>query len=417
MKKICIVILFLLFNISVIKSQEIQNQNGLSIEQAIERALQYNPEIKKGIENINGIKGKKLSEISLEQPEISLSYEFIPTGRGLGNYEERTFEVSQSFDFPYDYFLKSSKYDIETSILSHELRSIKQKVISNVRSSYYKILANEEKLKIINENISITKEFYRTSEIRFNVGEGTYIEVLTAKVQLSEAEKNVEIVKNELENSHRELNYAMGIPDHNYNISFNLINKLEYIQSDVTLDALIKKVSSINPEIKKSELQVNSKSIQKTLAWTSLLPKFNLGYLRQSSQFNSNFYGVSFGFTMPLWFFLDQNGRIKESNAEFNFAKEELRSTKNDVYLKLYNLYNDLKNKEKVVKFYQNEILPQSEEVMMTALKSYTAGEISYVEFLQASQTLITSKINYIETLTDYILTMISIEEITGFKK
>jgi len=50
----------------------------------------------------------------------------------------------------------------------------------------------------------------KKSEIRQNVGEGTNIERLTAKVQFSEAQNNLEIAKNELKTAFAELNYTLG---------------------------------------------------------------------------------------------------------------------------------------------------------------------------------------------------------------
>ena len=76
--------------------------------------------------------------------------------------------------------------------------------------------------------------------------------------------------------------------------------------------------------------------------------------------------------------------------------------------------FTDHENNLKQVKLYVSDILPQAEEIYRTAIKSYEAGEITYIEFLQAKQTLINSRNNYINILFNYNRSIFTIEEIVG---
>jgi outer membrane protein TolC len=66
------------------------------------------------------------------------------------------------------------------------------------------------------------------------------------------------------------------------------------------------------------------------------------------------------------------------------------------------------------VKLYVNDILPQAEEIYRTAIKSYDAGELTYLEYLQAKQTLISSRNNYINALFNHFQSVFKIEEMIG---
>lgn len=89
---------------------------------------------------------------------------------------------------------------------------------------------------------------------------------------------------------------------------------------------------------------------------------------------------------------------------------------KNEVYLNLTNAYNDYSNNLQQVSLYQEHILPQAEEVYRSASASYDAGEITYIEYLQARQTIISSEKNYTEALLNYYRSIFSLEEIVGQK-
>ena len=110
----------------------------------------------------------------------------------------------------------------------------------------------------------------------------------------------------------------------------------------------------------------------------------------------------------------DQRGKIQEASANQSISESELQLTKNEIALKLKNAFTDHENNLKQVKLYVNDILPQAEEIYRTAIKSYDAGELTYLEYLQAKQTLISSRNNYINALFNHYQSVFRIEEIVG---
>jgi cobalt-zinc-cadmium resistance protein CzcA len=95
-------------------------------------------------------------------------------------------------------------------------------------------------------------------------------------------------------------------------------------------------------------------------------------------------------------------------------SKSELQLTKNEIALEIKSAFTIHENNLKQVKLYLNDILPQTEEIYRTAIKSYDAGELTYLEYLQAKQTLISSRNNYITALFNYYQSIFKIEEIAG---
>jgi outer membrane protein TolC len=136
--------------------------------------------------------------------------------------------------------------------------------------------------------------------------------------------------------------------------------------------------------------------------------------MKQARAGNKNYYGASFGISVPIWFMFEQRGKIQEASANLGIAEAGLRLVKDQVTLKIKSAFNDYENNLKQVSLYNNDILPQSEEIYRTALTSYDAGEISYIEFLQAQQTLINARSNYINILYNYNMSVTALEESVG---
>jgi outer membrane protein TolC len=394
--------------------QQTAQEKSLSIKEAVNIALHNNPDLKTARSKVDAAAGRLLSGISLPAPELSLEYNYIPSGKPLSSFNERVIGISQSFDFPSAYFLRKSKLSGESRAAETELAAAEFQTIIKVKSAYIKALAKQEELKLANGNLAIADDFNKQAEIRYSAGEATYLEQMTAKVQYTEAVNDLHNKENELKSLMAELNLAIGYGRNQDNLRCRLSDSLSCDSLNITLDKLMVTASSVNPLLKISELKLSTSLVEKTLAWTGLLPSFTLSFSKQSRDGMNGFYGASLGITLPIWFMFDQRGKIREAEAGSLIAESELQCAKNELYFKVNKAYNDYITALRQVRLYQSDILPQSDEISHTAFKSYEAGEIMYVEFLQAKQTSAGSRNNYINALLSYNLAVISLEEAAG---
>jgi len=411
MNKIIVLFIVALFTISINGQSD---SKKLSLDEAIDFGLKNNSELKGMSEKINVARGRYWSGISLPQPEVSFEYEFIPTGKSFDNFGERTLSISQGFEFPSNYFFKSEKYNKEEEITYYELIGTERKIIRQIKSNYYQVLAKQYQLKLAEENLVISEDFSRKADIRYNIGESTNLERLTAKVQFAEAKNYFAVIQNELVNSLDALYYSLGISIKDFNGNIHLSDSLSYVELNLNLEQLEKTAELENPYVKIAELNCGISNVEKNLAWSSLLPNFNLSYFKQSLEGNNGFYGASFGISIPIWFLLEQRGNIQEATANQSVAEFELQLTKNANILNLKKAFADYQNTQTQVKLYIEEILPQADEIYRAAVKSYDAGELEYIEFMQAKQTLISSRNNYIASLLSYNQSLFTLEEIIG---
>jgi outer membrane protein TolC len=269
--------------------------------------------------------------------------------------------------------------------------------------------------------LKISEDFFKKAEIRLNVGEGTNLERLTAKVQFTEAQSNLDVANNEFSTALSELNFDLGNPKNvkptiKHGIeenTYNLADSLTFVDYKINIDDLYKSLVESNPEIKIAELNTDISAVEKSIAWSSILPNINLAYFKQTRD-GGDFYGTSAGISIPLWFMFEQKGKIQEAKANQSISDDELQSIKNTLALKLQSAVNDYENNIQQVELYRNEILPQTDEILTTATKSYDAGEITYMEYMQAKQTSKNSQTNYINVLLNYYQSLFAIEEIVG---
>lgn len=386
----------------------------LSVKEAVRIGLENNPEIKSAKDKIRASEGKFWNGISLPMPDVSLSFDFVPVLSGLSGFNERTMELRQSVEFPSVYFLKGNKLNLEKQVALAQVVKAERRIINRVKSSYYKVLAKKNQVKYAYENVELSADFLKKAVIRTNVGEGTNLEKLTADVQLSEAQSNLAIVQNDLRTAVYELNYALGFKYSALDSSLVLIDSLQLIAHSLNEPEILKSIDENNPEINIAQCNTAVSVAEKDLAWASLLPGFNFAYFKQSRDGSNGFYGASFGISVPLWFMFEQKGKIMEAEANLSASGYDLLTAKNEINLLLRQALTDHENNYKQVNLYANSLLPQAEEIASAALKNYAAGEVTYLEFLQAKQILLSARTNYINALYNHYLSVFKIEEIVG---
>lgn len=408
MKRLTVMLLMLAFIPIIAQS------TNLSLEEAVNLAKANNTNIKQAEIELKAAKAGFWKEISLPKPNLTASYEFIPKGKGINNYEERSFEISQEFEFPTNYYFKGKIANLQIDAAQTNLQNEIAKVIFDVKNAYYDLLCVKEHLSISLENLNTLKDFSEKSLIKYSSGETSKIEYLTANMQYNEALNDYENCKKELISSKLILTRIMYGNEGSSNTELNLLDTLTFSKIDWLLEELIKAAKLNNINLVEKNIQSKIASTNKTLAYSSFLPELSLGYSKQAMSGNDNFYGVSFGVSIPIWFMFEQRGNIQESNASLDIAVIDLKSTEQELVNELILEHENLSSLQNQIENYRSIILPNTNEILQTALESYEAGETSYMEFILTIQTTLKAKQTYIELLCNYNKSIAKLNYLTG---
>ena len=386
----------------------------LSLQDAISIALRQNPEVASASRGVDIARGRFWQGISPPPASLSVGYDYIPNGRGVNDYGERAITISQSLEFPTTIYLRGSSLSSETRAAEADYRSREVEIVTRVKLAYFDALAKREQVKLAVRNLTIAEDFARKAEIRLNVGEGTNLERLTAAVERTQAINALEVARNELQQNMGVLHTLLGQRRDQTVTEFSLTDSLQYRPLTVLLGPLMDSGNRLNPRVQAAEFRARAASINRSIAWSSILPDLTVSYSRQAQLGTPNLYGVSFGISLPIWFLLDQRGQIQTASATHSQLEADLRSEQNAVHLETRNAFLALKNDEREVQLYETSLLHQSEEAYRVARMSYEAGEISYIEYLRAQQVVNGVKNSYIDALLRYNTSLARLEYAVG---
>ena len=127
----------------------------------------------------------------------------------------------------------------------------------------------------------------------------------------------------------------------------------------------------------------------------------------------NRFTAIQAGIAVPLWFGSNaakiKSAKLKEKVTQYsaeNYSKS-LSGNYNSL-LGEYTKYNNSLN------YYEKQAVPEANLIIDQATKSYKAGAIDYLDYIQSLSRALSIKQNYLDALNNYNQTIVSIEFITG---
>lgn len=371
-------VIFLSFMLSIIPQEETGQLVTLSIEQAVEMALQKNPEIQVLFQEIEAAKAQTLINSSLPDAEAGVELEALGlTEKAKKSESEYSFGLAQSFPFPGK--LKIKKRVGESYESEARLRLEKKKIIlaSEVKKSYYRCLLNQKTAETLEKNLDLLEEIQKNALARYALGAVPYGDLLRIRIEIARTRNSLYEARKELEISLTQLNQLLGLEK---DTPIQLTSTLQYQPLNQSPEKLLEKARALSPTLQLSDLEKKRAELLLKLAEKDRLPDFSLAIYSPSHRLGAA--GFSFGLTYPLFSRKKLTGERQLAIAETQkavslaLAREKFFETR-----KKQALY-DIRQTEQQVKAFEENLLLETETELEKALNDYRLGRLDSLNLL-----------------------------------
>ena len=130
-------------------------------------------------------------------------------------------------------------------------------------------------------------------------------------------------------------------------------------------------------------------------------PSFQFGSFNQSIDKVKPFWGYTIGTSIPI-FKTGQAGRVNAANLQSKIAQADFDNFKLNLNTAFTQALQQYKQFAAALAYYNSEGLQLANSLINVADKSYKAGDINYVEFIQSTNQSFDIQNNYLQTLNDY---------------
>lgn len=302
-----------------------KNENALTYESALEKAIAYNYDIKKADKEID-----RTEEIR-DDYGLLFKYAAVPYGMGNGQ-EEATIRIN------YTGLLSAEN---QRQIAEREAVAEKEQVTYKVKEAYNAILQKETALNIAEESYLFSKDKKKIVDLQFNQGLVSNAQYEQMDNTVNQAEKSYEAAKKELDQAYSTLNDLMGVTA---DTRYSVVNSPEYKElSDVNVDYKVTQVLEQHPSI------------------------FELEKMQELAKQSLKFYTVNAG--------VGQTYKAKEIEASqigYNLAQ-----TKEQIGLSIRNLYSTIKGMEDKYSALQSQLQNAEKDLEVARIDFEVGREVA----------------------------------------
>jgi outer membrane protein TolC len=384
----------------------------VSLDEAIRIAIEKNPQLQSTMDQVDAAIGALRQSRLYPNPVLELLAEEIPSNEVGLNQSQNLVSVTQPIITG-----GKRRLGIKVSEKSKEKNEFERdavllNVIADTKKAFYKVMADQTGLVIAKRVERVAEEIYESEKKRFEAGEVPIINVIRSEIELSKARNLVSQLNGNFQNSMKELQTVMGIPEETI---AGVKGKLLTRPTALSLHELELHMKNNQPILKASEKNIEIAETQLMLEKRQVIPNINVsaGYKRLTSE---NIDTVQLGIEIPAPFFDRNQGNIQKGKALSKKAKNENLSVYNDLLFQLKKNFNSYNVERRRITEFSDKILPKTEESLKLIERGYKEGEFDYINLLDAQRTWAETRISYIESLKNLNLIIADIERITVTK-
>ena len=410
-------------------------QGLLTAKQAVEIALENNFEIKLSqndlkiaTENVSygnaGMLPTATANFS-QSNSVQNSKQTQATGeqRSLNNAKNNNLSVGVSLGWTiFDGLGMFARYDQLKELQKQGEFELKKTVlnrVSEVISTYFTIVEQQNLLLAIDSSINISKERLKTAENRFSIGKASRLEVLNVQVNLNEDEssrlrqavvvKNLKITLNSL--MARELDIEFDVePEVEYDDTLlidDLMEKAQHYNPDLQMIAINKRLAELElKRVKASRYPV----VRLTTGYNLSQSESSLGFVS-----SSNARGLNYGITASMNLFDGFNQRRNERNAKTQIESADLliQQQQLNVRTAISTAFQTYQTNLSLARLEENNADIARQNLNITLAK-YKIGSISAVEFRDAQENFINAVSRFNSARLQAKLSELQLKEIIG---
>lgn len=385
---------------------EVKESNAqLTLQDALNLALNANPEIAVALREREAIQGLKTQAGIRPNPTISTSIQdtrsdtrqlFLQLNQEieLGNKRDARMEAADSFYNKADAEIDNKKADIH----------------ANVIAAFYAVLAAQERLALAKSSLEVAALALDAAAKRVKAGKSSPVEETKSKIAESSAKIELSQAASQLITSRKRLTALWGNAAPLFESADGQVTEIPETVVLSELDSMLDNA----PVIKLAKLEINTREALTNVERSKITPNITLSAGVVNNQELGGLNQALFGLSIPIPVFDRNQGNLQEAVSRKFKAEDELFALKNRLSTDLSAQYERLNTARQATESLRTEILPSAQSAFDAANKGFSAGKFNFLDVLDAQRTLFQAKFQYIQALLDAHQAVAEIERILG---
>ncbi|MBM4333374.1 MAG: TolC family protein [Deltaproteobacteria bacterium] len=383
---------------------------GASVADLVNYAYKTNAMIQAARQSWKGVIERYRVETAYPDPELGFSAYPKPL---MATYEVM---ISQMIPFPGKLSQMGEVVKAEIEMARLELDRALRDTIVGIRESYHELFYIMEAKKVVALNRNLLEHLRKVGETAYAQDRVTFFDMVKAQSQLAQLQYDAVLLE-ELEQTEKaQLNSLLNRPPR----SDLKLSEGEPLPPLVyNLEEIYDLARKNREEIRLAEVEINKARAKMGVARYEYLPDFRLGasYAQGNPDMVPEAFresvGVQFGITIPLWFNKNR-GRLEAARAEEQKAVSMKTAQINEANAMIRNSYFRLKNSDRLIRLYRDQLLPQAAKAMEIAETWFREKQGSFTDFIETQSAYYNFQLSLTRAKADYGRNLAQLEKLAG---
>lgn len=384
----------------------------LTLTQAIDSVLINNPILKAELKEIEAADGRILQAGRLQNAELSLDVNEVPTGFDFGE----SGEIDLNFSQPIEFFGKRStriqSAELQKKISELNYERLKKLLASQLKQTYYSGLLANQIVESIQSNVELLNDFLEQVTDRYQAGTSSYLDVIRAKVEISR-------LKNELFDAmknHQRVNGKLKVLLGEKNgLEYVLVDSIFYQSSGIIQDTVIQFYSSQSNLLRIRQIQIDHSKSNLSLAEKGSLPDFNFGLAFQNRQYSEDnsydqYFGFNIGVSLPMFYSSGVEGDVQEAEANLSISDIRFQFAKLRVDQSIRTAFSNFSFAEEQLHLFDSSLILDVDDELRAGITAYQNSQIDLLDVLDILRTYRTTKVEYARAVYNTLSALAELE-------
>mgnify|MGYP002585680087 FL=1 len=416
--------------------QTTQNTLTLTLDKALEIALDENPTIKVAAEEIalKKVASKEawqslLPEASLngsldhtiKAAEMKLNDMSFKMGQDGTNTANAGLSINLPLFAPAVYRAMSmTKTDIELAV--EKSRASELDLINQVTKAYYQLMLAQDSYEVLQGSYKLAEDNFNVVNAKYQQGAVSEFDKISAEVQMRSIKPNVISAVNAVTLAKLQLKVLMGITA---DVDIKTDDNLTNYESMLFANQLKEEDVSLENNTTMKQFELNMKLLEKNVKSlkTNFMPTLSMSFSYQYQSLynpNINFFdytwsnssSLMFNLSIPLYrasnFTKVKSARIQMRQLDWNRIDTERK-----LNMQVVSYRNNMTaSSEQVVSNKENVM--QAEKAVQIAGKRYEVGKGTVLELNSSQVSLTQAQLTYNQSIYDYLVSKADLDQVLG---
>lgn len=388
-----------------------ESAGGLTLEQAVSRALQMNPSIAAGALAVSSAEARRLQAGLLPNPEFELALENF---RGSGTFDG--FDATESTAIISQPILLGGKRDRRRAVAEskrtlavRQLEAARLDVTARTTAAFYRVVAAQQRQALARELLDVAGRFEETVQARVDAGKVSPVEGTRASIEASQA-------RIALARANRELDAARTLLAATWNSSMSdfgrAVGALPAPEEPAPLAELRKHLPAA-PEMTRLDDVVKRQERVVELEKAFRVPDLTVSLGPRRFEATGESAWVA-GISMPIPVFDRNQGARRAAELDLERARREAGAARVGIEARLSATLDRLRAVALEVRTLEQEIVPAAHAALTAVETGYRAGKLGLLDVLDAQRTLFESRAQLLSSLEEYATRRTGLERLVG---